>query len=134
MLENDFKPFAIAGVRLSWNFGGFYTRRSDMRKIDVGLQQIEINREVFLFNNNLRQLQLDAQYRKYRDIMQDDEQIILLRENIVRSSEARLANGTIDVSDLMRDLIAVQNARANKAVHEIEMLQTIYGIKNLTNK
>ena len=65
--------------------------------------------------------------------MQDDEQIILLRENIVRSSEARLANGTIDVSDLMRDLIAVQNARANKAVHEIEMLQTIYGIKNLTN-
>ncbi|HJA99070.1 MAG TPA: TolC family protein [Candidatus Alistipes avicola] len=133
MLENDFKPFAIAGVRLSWNFGGFYTRRSDMRKIDVGLQQIEINREVFLFNNNLRQLQLDAQYRKYRDIMQDDEQIILLRENIVRSSEARLANGTIDVSDLMRDLIAVQNARANKAVHEIEMLQTIYGIKNLTN-
>ena len=133
MLENDFKPFAIAGVRLSWNFGGFYTRRSDMRKIDVGLQQIEINREVFLFNNNLRQLQLDAQYRKYRDIMQDDEQIILLRENIVRSSEARLANGTIDVSDLVRDLIAVQNARANKAVHEIEMLQTIYGIKNLTN-
>ena len=65
--------------------------------------------------------------------MQDDDQIIQLRENIVRSSEARLANGTIGVSDLMRDLIAVQNARANKAVHEIEMLQSLYGIKNLTN-
>ncbi len=133
LFENDFQPFAVAGIRLSWNFGGFYTRRSDMRRIDVGIRQVEVNRDIFLFNNRLRQLQLDAQYRKYRKVMQDDDQIIQLRENIVRSSEARLANGTIGVSDLMRDLIAVQNARANKAVHEIEMLQSLYGIKNLTN-
>lgn len=133
MLKDEFKAFAIGGVQLSWKFGNYYTRRNNLRKIDTGIREVEVQRETFLFNNDLQQTQLDAEYRKYRQVMTDDDEIIRMRGNIVRASEAKVENGVLSVTDLMRDLIASQNARLNKAVHEIELLQTIYGIKNLTN-
>ncbi|MCD8072881.1 MAG: TolC family protein [Alistipes sp.] len=133
MLQDKFKVYAMGGVRLSWNFGNYYTRRNDLLKIETGIRQVEIQRDTFLFNNELQQTQLDGQYWQYHKIMADDDEIIRMRSNIVRASEAKLENGIISVTDLMRDKISEQNARVNKAVHEIELLQTIYGIKNLTN-
>ena len=133
MLQNQFRTYAIGGVRLSWNIGSFYTRHSNLRKIVTGVGQVDVQRETFLFNNGLQQTQLDAEYRKYTQIMEDDDEIIRMRGNIVRASQAKLENGTISSSDLMRDMIAEQNAKVGKALHEIELLQTIYGIKNLTN-
>ncbi|MCC8035444.1 MAG: TolC family protein [Rikenellaceae bacterium] len=133
MFQDKFKVYAMGGVRLSWNFGNFYTRRNNLLKIESGIRQIAVQRDTFLFNNDLQQQQLDAQYRQYRKMMADDDEIIRMRSNIVRASDAKLENGIISVTDLMRDKISEQNARVNKAVHEIELLQTIYGIKNLTN-
>ncbi len=133
MLSNKFEPFAIGGVRLSWNIGSFYTRRGNLKKIETGVGMIDVQRETFLFNNELQQTRMDAEYRKYAQIMEDDDEIIRMRGNIVRASEAKFENGTITSSDLMRDMIAEQNAKVGKALHEIELLQTIYGIKNLTN-
>ncbi len=134
MLQDKFKPYAIGGVRLSWNFGNYYTRRNDLAKIEAGIQGVEVQRETFLFDNELQQIQFRAQYDRYRQIMAEDDEIIRMRSNIVRASEAKLENGTISVTDLMRDMLSRQNARINKAVHEIELLQTAYQIKNLTNE
>jgi len=134
MFDDKFKAFAIGGVRLSWNFGNYYTRRNNLMKIDNGIRSVEVQRETFLFNNDLQQTQLRSQYDKYRQIMADDDEIIRMRSNIVRASEAKLENGTISVTDLMRDMLAEQNAKVNKAVHEIEVIQTAYEIKNLTNE
>lgn len=133
MLKNEFQLFAIGGVRLSWNIGRFYTRRNDLRKIENGIGQVGVQREVFLFNNSLQRTQLDTEYQKYRLIMDDDDEIIRMRGNIVRASEARFENGVISATDLMRDMIVEQNARINKAIHEIELLKTIYEIRILNN-
>ena len=133
MLQDKFRPFAIGGAQMSWNFGNSYTRRNDLRKIETGIDQIAVQREIFLFNNDLQQAQMEAEYHKYRQVMEDDDEIIRMRGNIVRASQAKLENGILSATDLMRDMIAQQNARLNKAVHEIELLQTIYEIKNLTN-
>ncbi len=133
MLQDQFKTYAIGGVRLSWNIGSFYTRRNNLQKIETGVAQVDVQRETFLFNNDLQQTQLDAEYRKFTQIMEDDDEIIRMRGNIVKASEAKFENGTITSSDLMRDLIAQQNAKVGKALHEIELMQTIYGIKTLTN-
>ena len=46
MLKNEFTPYYVAGVRLSWNFGSLYTLRNDRRLIDNGFRQLESNREI----------------------------------------------------------------------------------------
>lgn len=133
MLKDEFVPFAIGGVRLSWAFGGLYTRRNDLRNIDAGRRGIEVQREAFLFNNGLEFTRQRAELEKYRRIMDDDDRIIDLRRRIREASEAKVENGTLGAADLLRDMNAEQNARLNKAIHETEMMQTICQMKNLKN-
>lgn len=133
MFKDKFTAYAIGGVRLTWNFGNMYTRKNDLLTVDNTLRNIGVQRETFLFNTDLQQKQFEAEYDKYLGMIAEDADIIRMRENIRRASEAKLEYGTISVPDLIRDLNAERNARVNMAVHEVEMLQTIYGIKNLTN-
>ena len=53
MLKNEFSPYYVAGVRLSWNFGSLYTLRNDRRVIAANRQLLDSNRDVFLFNTCL---------------------------------------------------------------------------------
>lgn len=133
MLKDRFGFFAMGGVRLSWTFGNFYTRRNNLRKIETGIRQVGVQRETFLFNSGLQRARFEAEYDKYSRLLADDDEIIRTRGNIVTASEAKFANGTISSSDLVRDMLSHQNSQINKAVHEIELLQTLYGIKNLIN-
>ena len=59
MLKNEFSPYYMAGVRLSWNFGSLYTLKNDRRVIEKKRQQLDNNRDVFLFNTRLEMTQQD---------------------------------------------------------------------------
>ncbi len=134
MFEEGFRAYAIGGLRLSWNFGGLYTRKNDLRKIDNGISKIRVQQDVFDFNTRLKTIQQQTEIDKYLNIILDDDQIIRLRSNIKKASEAKVDNGTMSVNDLVRDISAEQTARRNKALHEIEMIKSIYQLKNTLNK
>lgn len=71
--------------------------------------------------------------RSLEQQMQDDDEIIRLRGNIRRSAEAKVANGTLTVTELLRELTAESLARQTKALHEIQWLMAIYELKHTTN-
>ena len=134
MLKNEFSPYAIGGLRAVWNFGGLYTRKNDLLKIETAIEGIELQQETFMFNNNMLLSSELSEMEKYKQIIQDDEKIAELRRNIKKASESKVENGTMSVTDLIRDINAEQTALRNKAVHEIEMIKSAYDIKNLLNK
>ena len=134
MLKNEFSPYAIGGLRAVWNFGGLYTRKNDLLKIETAIEGIELQQETFMFNNNMLLSSELSEMEKYKQIIQDDEKIAELRRNIKKASESKVENGTMSVTDLIRDINAEQAALRNKAVHEIEMIKSAYDIKNLLNK
>ena len=78
--------------------------------------------ETFLFNNKLQQLQQLNERDKLRIQIKRDDEIIRLRENINKATEARLQNGTSTYTDLLREMNALENARNQQAVHEIQLL------------
>ena len=133
MLNNDFSPFYIGGVRLSWNFGGFYTQKNNLRKIDLNKQSVGVQKETFLFNSQLQTMQQKNEIAKIGAVIADDEEIIRLRTNIKKASQAKVLNGTLPVSDLIRDVNAESQAMQDKALHEIQLLQAIYNLKTTTN-
>ena len=92
MLKNEFSPYYIAGVRLSWNFGSLYTLKNDRRVIENKRRQLDNNRDVFLFNTRLQMTQQDQAVRSLEKQMQDDDEIIRLRTNIRKAAEAKVAN------------------------------------------
>lgn len=133
MLKNEFSPYYIAGVRLSWNFGSLYTLKNDRKVIENKRQQLDSNRDVFLFNTRLQMTQQDQAIRSLEKQMQDDEEIIRLRTNIRLAAEAKVANGTLTVTEMLRELTNESLARQTKAVHEIQRLMGIYQLKYTTN-
>ena len=133
MLSNSFDWFYIGGLRLSWNFGALYTQKNDLQKIGIDQNRVETQRDVFLYNLNLAVSQENQEIKRLREIMHDDDEIIALRENIRKATEAKMANGTATVTDLMRDLTQENMARQTKAAHTINLLKTIYDLKNTTN-
>lgn len=133
MLEDSFEPFYVAGVRLSWNMGKLYTLKNDRRKVDVSRRAIEVQRETFLFNTHLQMAQQDTEIRKMTDLMVADDAIIRLRTSIKQAAEAKLANGVISVTDLIREINAEDLARQSAATHRIQQLQAIYNYMYTTN-
>lgn len=133
MLSNDFEGFYVAGVKLSWNLGRFYTLKNDRRKIETGKKSLDIQRETFLFNTRLQLLQEDAEIHKMQQLMEADEKIIRLRSNVSKASEVKLENGIITVSDLIRDINAENHARETAAAHQIQLLMNIYSRLHICN-
>jgi outer membrane protein TolC len=133
MLKDAFAAYYIGGVRLTWNFGASYTRKNNLRLLESNRSAVEVQRETFLFNTALSRTGKENEIDKYRELLRSDDEIIALRNSVKRSSEAKLANGTLTATDLMRDATAEQMARQDKIVHEIEMLQAIYHLKFITN-
>ena len=133
MLKNEFSPYYIAGVRLSWNFGSLYTLKNDRQVIENKRRQLNNNRDVFLFNTRLEMTQQDQAIRSLEKQMKDDDEIIRLRTNIRKSAEAKVANGTLTVTEMLRELTNESLARQTKAMHEIQRLKGIYQLKYTTN-
>lgn len=126
MMHHDGSLNAIVGAKLSWNIGGFYTRKNDKNKLQLKAQMIENNREIFLFNNRLEQIGKDEQIKKYQRLEKDDADIIALRTSVRQASESKLENGTIDINDLLKDIFNENNAKIQNAIHQIEMLKYQY--------
>ncbi len=133
MMRRDWSLNGIIGARLTWNIGALYTRKNDKAKLQLQRDMTESNREVFLFNNNLEQIQQNEDIARFQKLMADDEEIIMLRSAVRKAAESKLAHGIIDVNDLVREINAENAARVQQSMHEIEMLKQIYDNKFTTN-
>lgn len=133
MLKNDFTVYYIAGVRMSWNFGSLYTLRNDRKLIDNNRRRLETSRDVFMFNANLQSTQQNSAILSMRKQMVDDDEIIRLRVNIRKAAEAKVENGTLTVTDMLREITAENMARQTKALHEVQLLMNVWNLKYTLN-
>lgn len=133
MLENDFSPFYIGGIRMSWNLGSLYTLKNDRKKIIVGYQSVDVQRKTFLFNTRLQQTQQQIEVDKMNELIHSDNEIVQLRTSIKKSAEVKLANGVISVTDLIREINAEDMARQSEVAHRIQRLMSIYNYNYTTN-
>ena len=133
MMGRDWSWNAMVGARLTWNIGALYTRSNDKAKIQLQRETAQNQRDVFLFNNRLEQMQQDEAIDRYHKLIAQDEQIITLRQQVRKAAESKLSHGIIDVNDLVRDINSENAARVQQSIHEIEMLKQMYDLKYTTN-
>lgn len=127
------KNMMMAGAKISWNIGGLYTRKNDKKLIDISRQQIESNRETFLFNTRLQSSNETSIITDLREKLKTDDEIVLLRTNIRDKAERKVENGTLTVNEMLRQINAESEAKQAKALHEIQLLKEIYQLKNIGN-
>lgn len=134
MMERKFSLNATISARLTWNIGSLYTRKNDKAKINLQRETAYLNRDRFLFDNNLEQIQQNEKIERFRKLLADDDEIIALRSSIRKAAESRLEHGIIDVNDLLSEINNENAARVQQSIHGIEMLKEIYELKFITNQ
>ena len=133
MMSRRFSWNGMIGARLTWNMSSLYTRKKDKAKLNVQRESFNVQRETFLFNNNLEQIQQNENIERYKKLMAADDEIITLRSNIRKAAESKLSHGIIDVNDLVKEINNENAAKVQQRVHEIEMLKEIYDLRYTLN-
>ena len=133
MLKNEFDIFYIGGIRLNIPISGFYTQKNDLALLENQSQEIEIQRENFLFNQNFIEIQQRNDLEKIQNLIDKDNELIELRKNIKTASLAQLENGVINTNDYLREVTAEEQAILTKITHEIQYLLTQYNLKAQLN-
>lgn len=129
MLKNEFDTFFIGGIKLNIPISGFYTKINELALIDNQQQDIDIQKENFLFNQKFSMIQNSNDLEKIQKLIDKDIEIISLRESIKKASLAQLENGVINTNDYLREVNAEEQAKISKIKHEIQYLLTQYNLK-----
>ena len=134
MMNRDLSFNIMAGLRVSWNIDSFYTKKNKRAKTSLDIDNINIERETFLFNSKLQtESQLET-LKGLKNVMKDDAQIIELRGNVRKAAESQLRNGIIDATALLSKITDENVARLTAKFHEIQYIQEVYKIKNTLNR
>ena len=134
MMNRKWSLNGIVGVKLSWNVSAFYTHKNDKARLSAQREMIENAREVFLFNNKLEEIQQSENISRYQTMMKSDDEIIVLRTNVRKAAESKLAHGIIDVISLLREINNENAAKTQQSIHEIDMLKEMYNLKYTNNE
>ncbi len=134
MFESGFKPLYIGGVQLVWRLSERYTRSNQLQSIELGRRSLELQKEAFLFNTNLESIARRNEISKLEETLRNDEEIISLRGDIKKAAQARYANGTITVNDLLTDITAENMAAQTRLLHEIQLYLAYYELSYNLNQ
>jgi outer membrane protein TolC len=134
MAENHFTWNYLAGIKIQWRFGSYYTKHNRLQMIELARNRVNVQRETFLFNTRLQTTQGENTVKSLRRELADDNRIISLRESVRRAYESKLGNGVAEATDLLREITSESDARMNQERHKIELLKAIYDLKYMVNR
>jgi outer membrane protein TolC len=130
-LSNDFSWYYTGGLRLSWNFGSLYSLKNNQHLLEINKNSQDIQKETFLFNTKLSQLQQNENVQKYDSLLDKDDTIVDLRASVKKAAYAQLENGVLSAHDYINQVNAEDQARQTKILHEMQLLQARYSYQNI---
>ena len=135
ILNDSFHPFALAGIRISWDLNNFFFSRKAKKLVEYGaLRNIEMAQNAFEHQMNQQLIQQNNEAARLDGVIADDGEIVELRKAIRISSEDRFDKGIITVTELLEDVNDENIATLNKMIHEMELLKTLYQLKYTMNQ
>ena len=133
MFASDPEAFWVGGIRFSWQLDGFYTLKDNLGKIDADIAGLKVQSDLFSYNRDLASEQQRNEIEKLRAMLADDDEIIALRSSIKATAEKRVENGTMSVSDLLREINAESLARQMKSLREVQLRAAEYNLAFTNN-
>jgi len=115
----------VAGLSASWSIGGLYKNGNEKHLTEQSLNKVNLQEETFLFNTRMKVTQTYANIEKQREILEQDDEIVALRTRIREGYQLKYDNGAGTLMDLLNATENESDARAQKTLHEMQLLTTI---------
>lgn len=123
---------ALAGLSLSWNTGGVYKYGKNKKLDQLKRDKISNQQETFLFNNTLQLKQGSNEIEKEKEIIRNDDEIVLLKSRIRDAYQLKYDNGMCSMNDLITTINKESEAKCNQALHNVQLLLSLYSYKTKT--
>ncbi len=130
MLSNDFSWYYIGGIKFSWSLGNLYTLNNNHQLFQIDREQIDLQKQTFLLNTNIQLSQQNGNILQLREIIQKDDEIVNKRTEVTADAKLRMENGALTVHDYLGELDSENQARQNKLLHQVQLLQALYNYQN----
>jgi outer membrane protein TolC len=121
MLNNSFQDFYVVGLKMHWNVLDWNKSKTEKQALDIAKEVVNTEKETFELNNQMQLNELETEMQKMQNIIETDLEIIALRENIIKVSDAQLKNGVITSSEYLVELTNLFDAKSNKNIHQTQL-------------
>lgn len=125
-LKNEFEPYYIAGLRLSWQLSAFYTYQNQQQLTRLALSKSDAKKEEVTNRKMIRNRQLYHDWNRLNNAVSRDEEMVVLRQKILTTAEVQLANGSITAAEYLVKLNDVAEARINLELNGIRKNKNIW--------
>lgn len=119
-LNNDFRPYGIAGVGLQWNIAGFYTQGRELKENAIQRQLIDDRRQRFELQQAADLDREAKEIAKLDGLEALDSAIVASKTFVRKTAESQLDNGTITAQDYVTYQNAQDQALLNLEMHRIQ--------------
>lgn len=121
-LSNNFDPYYITGLRLSWNLSGYYTSKKDKELIAIQQDRVAVQKETFEFGINTAIAQEKSEMSKIEAVIETDAELIALQEEVVETQKIQLDNEEITLTEYLSGLNTLDQLKHNEVLHEIQLI------------
>ncbi|MEY8020894.1 TolC family protein [Muriicola sp. SD30] len=122
MLDNSFNTFYMAGLKLNWNVFDWKKTKTEKQSLEINKEIIDSQKETFELNNSMELVNLQSEIDKIEALIATDNEIIALRENILKTAESQLKNGVITSSAYITEFTNLYEAKSHLNLHETQLL------------
>lgn len=123
MLSNDFTPWWIFGARFTWNLWNWNENNNERQRIDIQSDIVLTQKETFDKNTRIASERDLSEIKKYAELLQQDEEIISLREKITTTTFAQMENGVVTSSEYIQRLNEELLAKISRELHMIQLVR-----------
>ncbi|HNS16955.1 MAG TPA: TolC family protein [Bacteroidales bacterium] len=120
---------ALAGLSVSWNTAGLYKLSNNKKLNQLKMDLITNQQETFLFNNHLQLMQLSSEIEKQNAILGNDDEMVSLRGKIKNGYQLKYDNGICSMNELISAINKESEARSARALHQMQLLMSLYDYK-----
>lgn len=123
VFENDLHEYYILGIKLNWNLRS--ARNANDRQEVINLQQKSVSEEEKAFERQLKASlhKIEEEINSLENKIQKDEEIVALRQKVVRTVASQLENGTATATEYITELNKKAQAELSMRMHRTRLSQ-----------
>ncbi|OYX28155.1 MAG: transporter [Flavobacteriales bacterium 32-35-8] len=121
MLDNSFQPFYTVGVKLHWKVFDWNSNKKQRESLIINKDIVDNETEIFKLNTHIKLNQQQKEIDKMQAIIASDEEIILLRKEVLETADSQLKNGVITSSAYITELTNLYEDENTLVKHKIEL-------------
>ena len=131
MLSTKFDTYYLIGLGFSWNVLDWKTTSRQKQMIKLQQDIVQTKQESFVRNIDLATDQQTKQINQITELLKTDQELIVIRERITKTSASKLENGSITMADYIQDLNAETTARLMLETRKIQLKEAKIKLENI---